>query len=192
MTKLPRTFQIIQRNLQYRVEELALELDRAKRELSLTKQELESTRLFTNKADAISETDILQKLSSLNDVVYQVASTIAEAHETNAISVSTDTQRGTAAQFTIAEADENRATSTDRPSKRTMLYDESLCSLVGAVRRKPTHARVLVSLQACMNHFCAMVLSSEFSSIVNRERTELLQKIFDDMKASRKCARLFT
>jgi len=29
-----------------------------------------------------------------------------------------------------------------------------------------------------------MVLSSEFSSIVNRERTELLQQIFDDMKAS--------
>ena len=170
------------------------ELDRAKRELGLTKQELESTRLFANTADAISETDIIKKLSVLNDAVYEIAFTIAQAHESNDISVSTDTPRGTAAQFTIAEADENRATraSTDTSSKRTMLFfDESLCRLVGGVKRKPTHPRILVSLQACMNHFCSLVLSTEFSSIVDRERTQVLQRIFDEMKASRRCAHFF-
>lgn len=187
MTKLLRTFQIIQRDLQKRAEELALELDRVKKELSLTKQELESNRVFTNKADPVSEADIITKLGFLNDAVYQIASAIAEA------SISTDTPEGTAPQFTVAEADENRATrvSTDIPSKRIPFFDESICSLVRRVRHKPTHPSVLVSLQACMNHFCTMVLSSEFSSIVNRERTELLQQIFDVMKVKRRRTRFF-
>ena len=165
------------------------ELDRAKRELGLTKQELESTRLFANTADAISETDIIKKLSVLNDAVYEIAFTIAQAHESNDISISTSTRR--AARSSIAEANENSATrtSTDTSSKKTMpFFDESLRSLVGAVKRKPSHSRVLASLQACMNHFCFMVLSTEFSSVVDQERTEVLQQIFDEMKASRRCA----
>ncbi|KAF8719213.1 hypothetical protein AX14_011304 [Amanita brunnescens Koide BX004] len=169
--------EIHRRDLQQRVEELQLELDRTKKELSLTKQELESARVFANKADAISETDIITKLNSLNDIVYQTASAIADAHENNGIRISADIQSTKQSQFTIAE--------TDRPNeKQKQFFEESLCRLVMDVKRQPTHARVLVSLQACMIQFCTMILSSEFSSIVNRERTEVLQQIFNDMKVS--------
>lgn len=129
------------------------------------RQELEVTRVFARNADAISEADIMTKLVSLNDFVYQIASAIAVAHENGIIRVSTDTSSEKAVQF----------------------FGESFCKLVMCVKRQPTHLRVSVSLQAYMNHFCTMVLCSEFSSIANREGTKILQQIFNAMKVSRKC-----
>ncbi|KAF8336230.1 hypothetical protein F5887DRAFT_920883 [Amanita rubescens] len=60
--------------LQQRTHQLQPELERTKKELCLTKEELESNRVFGNKADIVSETDIITKVKSLNDCqqcVYQ-------------------------------------------------------------------------------------------------------------------------
>ncbi len=128
------------------------------------KQELESNRVFGNKADVVSEMDIIHKVNSLNDCIYWLASVIADAHVENAIQLS-----------------------QNQPSNNTKsFFGESLCNFVVDAKQNSTHSRILVSLQACMNHFCVQVLSSEFDSIVNPEKTQMLQQISDAIKESRK------
>ncbi len=162
LTESLRAFQVLL--LRQRTNQLQLELECIKKELSLTKQELESNRIFGNKADVVSETDIITKVNSLNDCVYQLASAIADAHQDNTIKLS-ETQ----------------------PSDNTKsFFGESLCNFVVDAKQNSTHPRILVSLQACMNHFCVLILSSEFYSIVDPEKTRLLQQVSDAIRASRK------
>jgi hypothetical protein len=162
LTESLRAFQVVQ--LQQHPHQLQLELERTKKELSLTKQELESNRVFGNKANVVSETDIITKVNSLNDWIYRLASAIACAHQDNAIKLS-----------------------ENQPSKNTKsFFGQSLCNFVVDAKQNSTHPRILVSLQACMNHFCVLVLSSEFDSIVNPEKTQMLQRISDAIKESGK------
>jgi len=148
--------------LQRHADHLQAELERTKKELSLAKQELESNRVFGNKADVVSETDIINKVNSLNDCIYQLASAIADAHQNNDIQLSETQPRNSTKSF----------------------FGESLCNFVVGVKQNSTHPRILVSLQACMNRFCVRVLSSEFDSIVSPEKTQILQQISDAIKAS--------
>ncbi|KAF8638102.1 hypothetical protein AX17_002442 [Amanita inopinata Kibby_2008] len=138
------------------------ELEDAKRETSAVKQELESNRVFASKADAVSDADIVAKLEALNNSVYQTASVIADALE--------------ASSFRF---------SSNSPSEHTASYfGDPLIRLAGNVRSRPTFTAALNSLQACINHFCISILLSEFSSIVAPKETQLLQRIFDNMRAS--------
>jgi len=147
---------------QQRADQLQLELKRTKIELSSTKQELESNRVFGNKADVVSETDIITKVNSLNDCIYQMASAIADAHLDDAIRLSDNQLSNSTKSF----------------------FGESLCNFVVDTKQNSAHPRILVSLQACMNHFCVLILSSEFDSIVKPEKTQILQQISNAIKAS--------
>ncbi|KAF8333709.1 hypothetical protein F5887DRAFT_675458 [Amanita rubescens] len=69
--ELERTKQALQ--LQQRADQLQLELERTKKDLSLTKQGFELDGVFGNKADIVSETNIINKVKSLNDCIYQLA-----------------------------------------------------------------------------------------------------------------------
>ncbi|KAF8309862.1 hypothetical protein F5887DRAFT_585714 [Amanita rubescens] len=145
--------------LQKHADQLQLELERTKKELSLTKEEFEMDGAFGNKA---SEADIITKVDSLNNCIHQLASAVADAHLDNAIQLS-----------------------ENQPSDNTKsFFGESLCNLVADAKQNSTHPRILLSLQACMNHFCVQVLSSEFDSIVSSDKTQMLQKISDAIKAS--------
>ena len=158
LTESLGAFQAIQ--LQQCADQLQLELERTKKKLSLTKQELESDRVHGDNADVVSETDIITGMDSLNDCIYRVASAVADAHVDNAIQLS-----------------------EHQPSDNTRLFfGESLCNFIADAKQHSTHPRILVSLQACMNHFCSLVLSSKFDSIVSPEKTQVSNAI----KVSRK------
>ena len=149
--------------LEQRVRELQHELDFVKKELSMAKQEVQLNRVFGSKADVVSEADIKGKAEQLNGCVYQLASMAGDAVE-NAKLVS----------------------SQSLPSKNTAeFFGDSLVKLVMELRPNLTHVSTAISLQACLNHFCHNVLSSEFSFVVDRSGNEILQNIFDNMKASR-------
>jgi hypothetical protein len=145
------------------IEALRRELNGTKKELSLTKQEVESSRIFNNTADAVSETGITVKLHSLDDCVYQTASTIADTILEGGLSLSANTLS----------------------DKTKLFFGEPLCNLVVETKRNATHPRILASLKACMNQFCANILSFEFYSIGNPEQTDILQQIYRNIKASR-------
>ncbi|KAF8326488.1 hypothetical protein F5887DRAFT_1289009 [Amanita rubescens] len=148
--------------LQEHADQLQLELERTKKELSLTKEEFEMDGAFGNKANVVSEADIITKVDSLNSRIHQLASAVADAHLDNAIQLS-----------------------ENQPSDNTKsFFGESLCNLVADAKQNSTQSRILASLQACMNHFCVQVLSSEFDSIVSSDKTQMLQKISDAIKAS--------
>jgi hypothetical protein len=55
LTESLRAFRVFQQ----RADQLQLELERTKKDLSLTKEELESNKVFGDKADVVSETDIM-------------------------------------------------------------------------------------------------------------------------------------
>lgn len=149
------------------IEALQRELNGTKKELSLTKQEVESSRIFNNTADVVSETGITVKLNSLNDWIYQTASTVAGTILEGGLSLSAN-----------ALSD-----------KTKLFFGEPLCDLVVETKKNATHptthSRLLASLRACMNQFCANVLSFEFYSIGNPEQTDILQQIYRNIKASR-------
>ena len=142
---------------------LRRELNGTKKELSLTKQEVESSRIFNNTGDAVAETGITVKLESLNDCVYQTASIIADTIQDGDLSLSAN----------------------PLSDKTKWFFGEPLCNLVMETKRNATHPRILASLKACMNQFCANFLSFEFYSIGNPEKTEILQQIYNNIKASR-------
>jgi hypothetical protein len=163
LTESLRAFQAVE--LQEHADQLQFELECTKKELSLAKEEFEMDGAFGNKADVVvSDADIITKVGSLNNCIYQLASAVADAHLDNAIQLS-----------------------ENQPSDNTKsFFGESLCNLVADAKQNSTHPRILVSLQACMNHFCVQVLSSEFDSIVSSDKMQMLQKISDAIKASRK------
>jgi hypothetical protein len=68
LTESLGAFQAIQ--LQQCADQLQLELECTKKELSLTKQELESIRVHGDNADVVSETDIITGMDSLNDCIH--------------------------------------------------------------------------------------------------------------------------
>ncbi|KAF8632103.1 hypothetical protein AX15_002035 [Amanita polypyramis BW_CC] len=153
---MPRDWQ----GLEQLVKELRQELDFTKKELSSAKQELQLSRVFGNRADNVSEADIRDKALRLSDSIYQLASAIADPID-NAYSASS---RGSVSE-----------------SARRLFGDP----LVKLVRRSNLDGPSLSALlQACLIHFCYKVLSYEFASIVDSERNEILQSIFDNMKAS--------
>ncbi|KAK2464377.1 hypothetical protein APHAL10511_003524 [Amanita phalloides] len=149
-------------HLKLQIRNLQNQLEQSKKELSTAKQELESNRVFDSQADGVSETDIKDQLSALNDSVYQLSSTIAGEWDESELKVLPNPPSQKAASF----------------------FGEPLYQLAMDFRTKPDHASMLVSLQTCLSHFSASILSSAFSSLVNPEKTEILQHIFDNVKAS--------
>ncbi len=59
LTESLRAFRV----LQQRADQLQLELERTKKDLSLTKQELESNRVLGDETDVVSETNIMTSFS---------------------------------------------------------------------------------------------------------------------------------
>ncbi|KAF8638105.1 hypothetical protein AX17_002445 [Amanita inopinata Kibby_2008] len=148
--------------LEQQISTLRYELDDAKREIGMVKQELECNRLFGSRADAISDADIVRKVEALNNVIYQTAAVISDA-----VAIPS-------AEVLHGPLDE----------KTFSFFSGSLVKLVQDTRNRLTFASYVRTLQACITGFCAGMMLHDFFAIGNPNETRLFQEILNIMKAS--------
>ncbi|PFH47365.1 hypothetical protein AMATHDRAFT_50358 [Amanita thiersii Skay4041] len=134
--------------------------DDIRRERDKMKQELEAHRTFSSKVDAVSEADIMREVEALNNAIYQTSAAIADTGEIE--------------QWQGVEISPSESTAT--------FFGSPLLRLTQRTRKRPTFLTVSNALQACINHFCAHVLSYSFWSFHKESR--LLRKIHEDIRAS--------